>query len=63
MRVKVQVIKYIKQADLFVFPTISESFLTIVIEVIACEIPVVTTDIGAASNICEKESGFIIEAG
>jgi glycosyltransferase involved in cell wall biosynthesis len=46
-----------RQADLFVFPTLSEGFSLALIEAMASGLPIVTTPVGAAPDIlCDGES-------
>jgi glycosyltransferase involved in cell wall biosynthesis len=51
------------QANLFVFPTLYEGMPTVILEAMACGLPVIATDIGAISTMVIGENGFIIPPG
>jgi len=53
---------YIKKADLFVLPSESEGYSTVLIEAKILKKPIMTTDIGGArEEICSGENGLIVE--
>ncbi|WP_460185625.1 glycosyltransferase family 4 protein [Thermopirellula anaerolimosa] len=56
-----QMVTLYHQADLFVFPTVSDTFGAVVLEAMAAGIPVVTTpNCGASELVREAVDGFIV---
>lgn len=57
-----EVIKEMQMADAFLFPSRSEGFGLVAIEAQACELPVITTNSSALSEVVQhKETGFLCE--
>lgn len=53
-----------RDADLLVFPTLSDPFANVCLEALACGLPVLTTNTnGAAEILQEGETGFVVDAG
>ena len=53
-----------RDADLLVFPTLSDPFANVCLEALACGLPVLTTNTnGAAEILQEAETGFVVDAG
>lgn len=53
----------LKKADLFILPSLHESFGLTVLEAMACSLPVIVTDqVGASDHVLEGKNGFVVEA-
>lgn len=51
-----------RAADLFIFPSLYDPFANVVLEALACGLPVVTTTTNGSSEIiCEGKTGYVIE--
>ena len=50
-----------KEADLFVFPTRYEGMPTVILEAMAYECAIISTDVGAISEIVSYENGYLIQ--
>jgi glycosyltransferase involved in cell wall biosynthesis len=56
-----QVISLLQQADLFCFPTWSEGFPKVVLEALACGLPVVTTRVSVLPQLIGTGCGVLVE--
>ena len=57
-------LKNFQKADLFVLPSLHEAFGLVVLEAMACGLPVIVTDqVGALDYVVEGENGFVVAAG
>jgi glycosyltransferase involved in cell wall biosynthesis len=55
-------VKVYQNASLFVLPTENDSLPTVVIEAMACGLPVITTDVGSTSTLVKNgQNGFLIQ--
>ena len=53
-----------QKADVFILPSLHESFGLVVLEAMACGLPVIVTDqVGASDHVIDGENGFIVSAG
>ena len=56
--------EYLQASDLFIFPTENDVFPSSVVEAMACNLPVVTTPVGAIKDIVtDKKTGLMIQPG
>lgn len=55
-----QLIKWYSIADLFVLPSLSEGRPTVIYEAMACEIPIIATDVGGVSEQIKNEYNGIV---
>jgi len=52
-----------QKADIFILPSLHESFGLVVLEAMACGLPVIVTDqVGASDHVVSGENGFIVRA-
>jgi glycosyltransferase involved in cell wall biosynthesis len=56
-----RVIRLLREADLFCFPTSSEGFPKVVLEALACGLPVVTTKVSVLPLLIEGGCGVVLE--
>lgn len=57
------VLEYMKEADLFLFPTHTEGFPNAVLEAMACGLPIISTGVGAIPDMIENKGGVIVKIG
>jgi glycosyltransferase involved in cell wall biosynthesis len=56
--------EYLQASDIFVFPTENETFGSSLIEAMACQLPVITTPVGAINEIVtDRQNGLVIQTG
>ena len=60
---KVEVAKFMRRADIFVLPSLVETFGVVVIEAMACGKPVIATNIGGPNEIINEETGILVPSG
>lgn len=57
-------ISYIKASDLFILPSLSEGIPNVIIEALACETPIISSNVdGIPEIIQDKRNGLLIEPG
>ncbi len=52
---------YLKAFDVFVLPSVKEGLPYTIIEAMAAEVPVISTDVGGIPELINKETGFLIK--
>jgi glycosyltransferase involved in cell wall biosynthesis len=57
-----KVLRLLQQADLFCYPTASEGFPKVVLEALACGLPVVTTRVSVLPELMGTGSGLLLES-
>ncbi len=62
-KAKQEVAKFMRRCDIFVLPSLFETFGVVLIEVLACGKPVIATEIGGVNEIITKEVGLLVPPG
>jgi starch synthase len=58
-----ELVKAYQESDVFVFPSVNEGFAQVLLEAMACGLPVVATELsGAKDCVTEGKEGFIVPA-
>lgn len=55
-----EVIKILREADIFLFPSYSEGFANALLEAMASGLPIIASDVGANAEMIEDKGGVII---
>ena len=58
-----EVKEYLKNADVFIFPSYTEGFSNALLEAMASGLPCIATDVGANRDMIEDQGGVIIPVG
>jgi glycosyltransferase involved in cell wall biosynthesis len=56
-------VAYYQNADVFCLPSFSEGFPCVVVEALACGVPVVGSDVGGTAEALDAGSGLLVPAG
>lgn len=60
---KEEVLNNMQSADLLLFPTYTEGFPNVVLEAMACGLPIITTPVGAIPEMLEDKGGVLVDVG
>lgn len=63
LKTKLEVAEFMRRCDIFVLPSLFETFGVVLIEALACGKPVVATDIGGPNEIVTEEMGKLVSPG
>ena len=55
--------EYLRQSDVFLFPSYTEGFSNALVEAMAVGLPVITTNVGANYDMVEEHGGIIVPVG
>lgn len=58
---KEQVIKELKQADIFVFISAWEGFPYTILEAMSCGLPIIASDVGGISEVVDETNGILVK--
>lgn len=56
-----QVLQQMREHDLLLFPTHTEGFPNVVLEAMACGMPIISTDVGAIPDMIENNGGIVVK--
>ncbi len=57
-----EIVKYMNQSDLFILFSFFEGMPNVILESLACGLPVVSTNVGAVSDMIKKDMGVILKS-
>ena len=60
---KQRVFEEMVKADLLLFPTHTEGFPNVVLEAMACGLPIISTPVGAIPDMIEDKGGILVDVG
>jgi glycosyltransferase involved in cell wall biosynthesis len=60
---KTAVAELMREADFLVLPSLGETFSVVVVEAMACGLPVVATRVGGVPELVDEDSGLLVEPG
>lgn len=63
LKTKQEVAEFMKECDIFILPSLFETFGVVLIEALACGKPVIATDIGGPNEIVTDEVGKLVPPG
>jgi len=56
-----KIAEYMKNADFIILPSWSEGLPTVLVEAMACGLPVIATNVGGIPEIINKDVGILVE--
>lgn len=60
---KQEVLNEMQRADVLLFPTYTEGFPNVILEAMACGLPIISTPVGAIPEMLEQQGGILVEVG
>lgn len=63
LKTKQEVVEFMRRCDIFVLPSLFETFGVVLVEALACGKPVIATDIGGPKEIITEEVGKLVPSG
>lgn len=63
LKTKQEVAEFMRQCDVFILPSLFETFGVVIIEALACGKPVIASDIGGPNEIVTEEVGKLVPPG
>ena len=62
LKSKEEISRFMRNSDIFVLPSLWENMPCVLIEAMACGLPIITTKVGGISEIMNKKTGIMVES-